>query len=102
MAEVKIGVHRVQAVLLQLVGFDFLHKSYAAALLVEVYDGSPALFLYHLHGQMKLFAAFTSHRAEDVARSAGGMHPDQYWLAIRHVPFIRAICSRLLSFGGTE
>ena len=69
-AEVDVGVDGVIALLLELVGGDLGHESYAAALLIEVEHYALALPVDHLHGAVQLLAAVAAARTEDVARGA--------------------------------
>ena len=48
-AEVYVGVHRVVALLLELIGCYFVHESDASTFLAEVDDESFAFLLDHLH-----------------------------------------------------
>ena len=80
-AEVDVGVDRVVALLLQLIGRDFGHQPDAAAFLVEIEHHSFALFFDELHGLVQLVAAVAALAAEDVARDTGGMHTHQDGLA---------------------
>ena len=71
MAQVEVGVHCVEPFLLEFVGSDFLHQTYASAFLVEVEYGSPSFFFDHLHCLVELLSAVASHRPEYVACGAG-------------------------------
>ncbi len=77
-SEMKIGVDRIKAVLLKLVCRYLIHQTDAAALLVEIYDSSPAFLLDQLHGEMKLLAAFATLRTEYVAGHAGRVDTNQH------------------------
>ena len=66
-AQVDVGINGVIAVLLQLIGFDFVHQADASTFLIHIHEDAFAFFLYHLHGKVQLFAALATHRAEDVA-----------------------------------
>ena len=57
MTESNIGIHRIHASLLEFVSLHFLHETYAATFLIKVYHSSATLFLNHLQGTVKLFAA---------------------------------------------
>ena len=63
--------------LLQLVGLDFVHQTDATAFLVHIDQNALALFLYHLHSQVQLLAALTTHRAKDVTRGTRGVYTHQ-------------------------
>ena len=73
-AQVDVGVHRIVALLLQLVCSNLVHQSYAASLLAEVYDSAAPFLLNHLHCLVELFAAVASLAAEGVARQAAAVH----------------------------
>ena len=72
--EVHVGIYRVVALLLQLIGGNLRHQADAAPFLVEVEDNALAGFVYHLHGAVQLLAAVAALGTEDVAGHAGGMH----------------------------
>ena len=69
-SEVYVGVYRVVALLLQLVGGYLVHEPYAASFLLHVYHHAFALLVYHLHGLVQLFAAVAAFAAQYVARGA--------------------------------
>ena len=69
-AEMHVGVNRVEPFLLQLVRLNLVHKAYAAALLLHVYQHALAFLLYHLHSLVQLLAAVATLASEDVARGA--------------------------------
>ena len=72
-----VSVNGVVAVLLQLVGFDFVHQADAASLLVHVNEHTLTFLLNHLHCQVQLLAALAAHRPEDVTRGARRVYTHQ-------------------------
>lgn len=69
-AQLHVGVHGVQSLVLKLVCLDFVAESDAAPLLLEVDDRALPLLFDHAHRFMQLIAAVAAARAEDVARGA--------------------------------
>ena len=70
MTQVDVGVNRVHAIFLQLVGFDFIHQADTSTLLVEIDYHALAGLVNHLHRFVELFTTVAAHRTEDVAGSA--------------------------------
>ncbi len=96
--EVKIGIDRIKAIFLQLVGFDLVHQSYAASFLTEINHGASSLALYHLHREMKLFAAFAPLRAEYVAGHARRMNPDKHRILSSHITLDKGDMLQIIVF----
>ena len=67
-AQMYVGINGIQTVFLQFIGLDLVHQTDTAALLVHIDHKAFAFFLNHLHRHVQLLAAFTAHRAEDIAR----------------------------------
>ncbi len=67
-SQTEIGIYRVIALLLQFVGGQLIHQSYAAAFLLHIYDDTLALFLNLLHGLVELFATIAASASQNVAR----------------------------------
>ena len=86
-AQFEVGVHRVETLILQFVGVDFVAQPDAAPLLIEVDDGAPAFAVDHLHRLVELLAAVAAVRAEDVARGARRMHAHQHRIVFGPLPF---------------
>jgi hypothetical protein len=72
-----VGLGGVEAFVQEAVGMQLVLQADAPALLAQVHDGPPALAGDHLHRGPQLVAAFTSHRAEDIARKTLGVHAHQ-------------------------
>ena len=77
MAERHIGLDRVHALILQVVGLDLLDQSDAAAFLGQIDQHAGPFLTDHLHGQLELVAAVTTQRRQQVAGEAGRMQPHQ-------------------------
>ena len=86
-AQFEVGVHRVETLILQFVGVDFVAQPDAAPLLIEVDDGAPAFAVDHLHRLVELLAAVAAVRAENVARGARRMHAHQHRFVFGPLPF---------------
>ncbi len=85
-AELEVGLDRVDALLLELVGAQLVEQADAAPLLGEVEQDSPALALDHRERRRKLLAAVAAHAVEDVAREALAVHADEHVLGPVDVP----------------
>src|SRR5204863_3772291 len=68
--QAQVGLDRVEAFLLQLVGAQLVQQADAAALLGEVKDHSLALALDHRKRRFQLLAAVASQRVKNVGRQA--------------------------------
>ena len=66
-----IGGDRVQALILQCVGADFIREPDAPAFLAHVQYDALALALDHFHGATKLLTAIAAHGTEDIAGKTG-------------------------------
>ncbi len=53
-SQIEVCFHGIPALVLQLIGLDFIEYSNAAAFLVHIYDHSPALFFNHPHCLVQL------------------------------------------------
>ena len=73
-AQMHIGIYRIESFFLQLIGCDFCHQSDATALLVEVEHKTFAFFFDEFHRLVELCSAVATATAEDVARDATRMH----------------------------
>ena len=75
-AELEVGLHGVQPLLLELVGMEFCRQANAAALLPEV-EQHAAFLRNAAHGGMELAAAVAAAGAEDVPGKAFAVHAHQ-------------------------
>src|ERR1039457_81615 len=96
--ELLVRGHRVEALLLQLVGAQLVDETDAAALLKEIEEHALALPRDQLHRALELRPAIAALRAEDVAREAGGVHAYEDGLVLaplsrheRHVLLVRDV-----------
>ena len=87
-AEMDVRIHRIVALLLEFVGSNLVHESYAATFLTEIDDETFAFLLNHSHGFVKLFAAIATLTAKDVARHATRVHADKDWFVFSPLAFI--------------
>ena len=71
MPQVEIGVYGVHALLLEFISPDFIHQTDAATFLEKIDYGAATFFVDHPERLMKLLAAITSERPENVAGGAG-------------------------------
>src|SRR3712207_2240343 len=78
----NIGVHRVIAFFLQLVGRHLVHQTYATTFLLHVNHNTFTFFLNHFHRFAELFTTVAAHTAQDVARSTRGMNTHQDGLVL--------------------
>ena len=112
-AELEVGLDRVGAFLLQLVGAQLVQQADPAPLLGEVEEDAAALALDHRERRFQLFAAVAAHAVEDVAGEALAVDADQHVLGAvdlaldhRHVVFVvnqRAVADRLeVAEGGRQ
>src|SRR5690606_10322353 len=81
-AKHQVGVNRVVAFVLEIVGAQLLGKADAAAFLAQIDHDSPAGLGDALHGHVQLFATVAAQRAERVARHAFGVNAHQDLLAV--------------------
>ena len=79
-AELEVGLDRVRALLLQLVGLELVEQADPATLLREVEQDAAALLLDLGQGRDQLLAAVTAHAVEDVAGEALAVDPDEHVL----------------------
>ena len=86
-AKMHICLHGILALLLQFVGFYFVHQPYSSTLLVEVNEYSPPFFFDATHGFVELFTAFAAFTAEYIPRHAGGVNAAQDRLILRPCAF---------------
>ena len=70
-SQMQVGIYGIHALLLQFVGANLIHQSYAAAFLAQVQDYTFASFLYFHHGAMQLLATVATLTSEDVTGHAG-------------------------------
>ena len=77
-AQLDVGLDRVEALLLKLVGLELVDQADAAALLAHIEQYAAALLLDLLHCSGKLLAAVAAARAEHVAGQALGVHPAEH------------------------
>lgn len=66
--EAFVGLHGVEALLLEFVGANFWSKADAATLLAHVEKHADALFLDALHGLLQLRAAVATARSKNIPR----------------------------------
>jgi hypothetical protein len=66
-----IRFYRVEPLVLQLVGLDFLDDADAPAFLRQIDEHARALAADHVEGHVKLVAAVAAQRFQQVAREAG-------------------------------
>ena len=76
-AEREIGLHRVEPLILQLVGPDLLHEADAPPLLRQIDKHPSALAADHFQGQVELIATVAAEAVEQIACKAGGVQPHQ-------------------------
>ena len=69
-AEVYISIDSVITLLLELVRTNLVHQTNSATFLLQIYDSTAALLLYHSHGLMELLSTVATLRAEYVASHA--------------------------------
>ena len=81
-----VGLHRVGAGILQLIGLDLIEQANAATLLPEVEQGAPALCGDRLQRRLQLVAAVATQAEQGVASEAFRVHPHQHRLAVAHIP----------------
>ena len=84
-AELEIGLHRVEALLLQLVGVDLRGEADAAPLLPHVEQDAAAGLLDLLQRGVELAAAIAAARAEDIAGQAFAVDAHEHRLAVGDV-----------------
>ena len=66
-AQCNVSLHGIHALVLQVIGPQFIDKTYATPLLTQVEQYSPALFLYTTESLGKLFTAITAQGPEGIA-----------------------------------
>ena len=103
--ELDVGVDRVEALLLELVGAQLVQQADAAALLGEVEQHAPALLLDRRQRRLELLAAVAAQRVEDVAGEALGVDADQHVLgagdlALDHRDVVLVVHQRAVADGG--
>ena len=76
-AEGQVGFDRVQALVLQRVGFDLLGDADAAAFLRQIDEHAGPFVSNHVERHVQLIAAVAAQRFEQVAGEAGGVQPHQ-------------------------
>ena len=76
-AELEVGLDRVGALLLELVGAELVEQPDPAPLLGEVEEDAPALLLDHRERRRELLAAVAAHAVEDVAGEALAVDADE-------------------------
>ena len=81
-AQLKIGIHGVQAVILQIVGFDFVEKADAAAFLAHIQQYAASFLCNGGHGCGQLEAAVAAQATQNVPGEAFGMNAAEYWLTV--------------------
>lgn len=85
-AELDVGLHRVAALVLQVVGAELLAEPDAAAFMAaQVHEYSAAGLLDQLHREVQLLAAVAAGRAEDVAGQALRVHPHEHVFPIADI-----------------
>ena len=82
-AELEVGLDRVGALLLQLVGAQLVQQADPAPLLGEVEEDAAALALDHRQRRVELLAAVAAHAVEDVAGEALAVDADEHVLGAR-------------------
>ena len=85
-AQLDVGVHRVQPLLLEGVGLELVDEADAPALLAHVQHHAPALRLDLPHGSRQLLAAVAALGAEHVPGEALGVDPAQDVLSVAELP----------------
>gem|GEM_PF-6598449 len=73
-AELDVGFHGVEALVLQLIGFEFRHQADAAALLLLIEQNAGASLGDFAQGKLELQAAVAAQRVEDVSGEALGVN----------------------------
>ena len=82
----QVGVHRVVALLLQLISADLVAEADPAALVAAQVDEDPPPFLFdEVERRLQLGAAVAAERAEHVAGQALGVDPHQHVLGPGHL-----------------
>ena len=76
-AQRQVGLDRVEALVLQVVGLDLLDQADAAAFLRQIDQHAGPFLADHLHGQVELVAAIAAQRGQQVAGEAGRVQPHQ-------------------------
>ena len=66
-AQCNVSLDGVHTLILQVIGPQFIDKTYATPLLTQVEQHSPALFLYTTESLGKLFTAITAQGPEGIA-----------------------------------
>ena len=84
-AELEVGVDRVQALVLEVVGAQLVQQADPAALLGEVEQDAGALALDHRQRRLELLAAIAAQRVEDVAGQALGVDAHEHVVDARDV-----------------
>lgn len=69
-SEMYVCINGIKAFFLQLIGLNFVHKSYAASFLLHIYQHALAFFLYHLHCLVQLLSAIAAHASEYISGGA--------------------------------
>ena len=77
-AQRQVGLDRVQAAVLQVVGLDLVDQADAAPFLAQVDEHPAPLLGDALHGQVALEAAVAAQAVQGVAGQALGVHPHQH------------------------
>ena len=83
--QLQVGVHSVEAALLQLVGPQLVEQAYAATFLREVEEHAAALLLDPKERVLELLAAVAAERMEHVAGQAFGVDSDQNVVLALHL-----------------
>ena len=76
-AELSVGFHRVVALFLQLIGFDFGRQANAASFLAHIDHNSATGFGNLAHGLMELRATIATAGTEDIAGEAFAVNADE-------------------------
>ena len=84
-AELLIGFDRIGALILQLIGSEFVHEPDTAALLLLVNDQSAAFTGNLFESDFELGAAIATKAVKDVAGQTLGMDPQQRGLTAAHI-----------------
>ena len=76
-AEGEVGLDRVEALVLQVVGLDLFDQPDAAAFLRQIDQHAGPFAADHLQGHVELVAAVAAERRQQVAGEAGRVQPHQ-------------------------
>src|SRR5687767_582998 len=86
-AQALVRLHRIEALILELVGANLVRQPDAASLLVQIEEHTAAFFGDPLHGRLELKAAVATRRVKDIAGEATRVDAHQHVVAAADIPF---------------